>query len=126
MALTTKEDPKPFKWFKEIWTEQKWHLFHLRCIQSRARKTFLEVTFRLFLGECYNRMLKFGTWILTFSAEKIPEKEAVLHRLTALFAIYTLFVNQPSTKAADLYVLPYIPIAIGDFRIHNLSKGQQD
>ena len=50
VALNAKEDPKPFEWFKTIWRERKWNLLHLRCIQPRPRKAFLEVTIRLFLG----------------------------------------------------------------------------
>lgn len=50
VALNAKEDPKPFEWFKTIWRERKWNLLHLRCIQPRPRKAFLEVTTRLFLG----------------------------------------------------------------------------
>lgn len=50
IALNAEEALKPFEWFKVIWRERKWHLLHLRCIQPRPRKAFLEVTFRLFLG----------------------------------------------------------------------------
>lgn len=50
VALTNKEDARPFAWFKEIWLRQKWDLFHLKCTESKPRRTFLEVTFRVFLG----------------------------------------------------------------------------
>lgn len=42
---------KPFALFKTIWTMLGWHWLYFKVFDSRSRKTFLEVTVRLFLGE---------------------------------------------------------------------------
>lgn len=69
---------------------------------------FLETTLRLFL-------------------ERLGGEEPVLYRLTALFAVYTFFWNQPEGEGIDLYRLPYIPVPIGEltpmfFLSHNSSR----
>ncbi|KAF8323265.1 hypothetical protein DL93DRAFT_670915 [Clavulina sp. PMI_390] len=112
VALSNKEDPKPFRWYKEIWVRQKWDFFHLRCIQNPSRKSFLEVTFRCFLGSLPLIPLTAASRLkYTHHIEKISSKEPVLHRLTALFAIYTLFTSQSLPEFEKLYSLRYIPIA---------------
>lgn len=46
--------------------------------------------------------------------ERLAGSEPVLHRLTALFAVYAFFITQPQIEGNTLYRLPYIPIPIGD------------
>lgn len=41
---------KPFALFKDIWQRLGWNLLHLKVLESRARDTFVNVVFRLFLG----------------------------------------------------------------------------
>lgn len=46
------ESETPFAAFKRVWRAQRWHLLHFRVFDDRARERFLNVTCRVFLGEC--------------------------------------------------------------------------
>lgn len=54
--------PKPFAFFKQLWTEHGWMWFHLKVFDARTRETFLRVTCRLFVGSScsYLPLLSFG------------------------------------------------------------------
>lgn len=49
--------PKPFAFFKQLWTERGWIWFHLKVFDARTRETFLRVTCRLFVGASCNYWL---------------------------------------------------------------------
>jgi len=41
----------PFNLFKGLWLGQGWNWLHFKVFDDRSRQTFLDITFRLFLGE---------------------------------------------------------------------------
>ncbi|KAJ7706349.1 hypothetical protein B0H17DRAFT_1036850 [Mycena rosella] len=92
-----KEDStKPFALFKSLWNAQGWKWMHFKVFDSRARDTFLSVTFRLFL-------------------ERMVKTEAPFTRTVALFALYTFFNTQPTGSAPTLRGLSHIPIPIDHY-----------
>lgn len=43
---------KPFALFKNVWQNLGWNWLQFKVFDNRSRHTFLDVTLRLFLGEC--------------------------------------------------------------------------
>ncbi|KAF9056533.1 hypothetical protein BJ165DRAFT_531317 [Panaeolus papilionaceus] len=81
----------PFKAFKSIWTKLGWHWLHFKVFDHRTRKTFLDVTLRLFL-------------------ERTVKTEAPFTRVVALFGLHTFFFTQIESTAPPLYTVKNIPI----------------
>ncbi|KAF9503455.1 hypothetical protein BS47DRAFT_1356177, partial [Hydnum rufescens UP504] len=101
VALHKKEQISPFSWFKAIWKDQRWDLLHLRVVESRARRAFVDTVLRLFI-------------------ERIVPSEPGLNQLTAFFGLYTFYNTQPRTPDLALYYQAQILIPIDTYQ-HLLS-----
>ncbi|THH13366.1 hypothetical protein EW146_g6837 [Bondarzewia mesenterica] len=90
------QSSQPFALFKQIWAEQGWTWIHLKVFDDRTREAFLRVACRLFV-------------------ERLVETEAALHRVVALFALYTFYATQPRDSFPPLYVLHQVAIPIDTY-----------
>ncbi|KAI9513054.1 hypothetical protein F5148DRAFT_972481 [Russula earlei] len=87
---------KPFALFKRLWQEQGWTYMHLKVFDARTRHTYLTIACRLFL-------------------ERISQTVEPIHRLVALFGLYTFYFTQPSDSRIPLYSIKHVDIALDQY-----------
>ncbi|PPQ62979.1 hypothetical protein CVT24_006085 [Panaeolus cyanescens] len=77
----SKNTATPFKSFKSIWTSMGWHWLHFKVFDHRTRKTFLDVTLRLFLDHYSNLMSLPETMTSQHLLPLQPHVQFILRRL---------------------------------------------
>ncbi|KAI0041790.1 hypothetical protein FA95DRAFT_1682978 [Auriscalpium vulgare] len=87
---------QPFALFKRLWQAEGWPYMHLKVFDARTRDTYLKVACRLLF-------------------EKVDEANDALHRVAALFALYTFYSTQPTNTHPPLLSIKHVDIAMDTY-----------
>ena len=103
----------PFSLFKSLWLNQGWNCLHFKVFDDRSRRTFLDITLRLFIGEICHICVVHDLTSVSHLLERTVKTEAPFTRVAALFGLYIFFYTQIKDTVPPLYSTSHIPIPAG-------------